>query len=37
MEVDDQAVVLAVLAPRMSQQVSLDREMIAEAKLVVKL
>jgi ribosome maturation factor RimP len=37
MEVDDQAVVLVVLAPRMSQQVSLDREMIAEAKLVVKL
>jgi ribosome maturation factor RimP len=37
MEVDDQAVVLAVRAPRVSQQVSVDREMIAEAKLVVKL
>jgi ribosome maturation factor RimP len=36
MEVDERAVVLAVGAPRMSQPMSLDREMIAEAKLVIK-
>jgi ribosome maturation factor RimP len=36
MEADERAVVLAVGAPRMSQPMSLDREMIAEAKLVIK-
>lgn len=36
MVVDERAVVLAVGAPRMSQPMSLDREMIAEAKLVIK-
>ncbi|MGE0467838.1 MAG: Ribosome maturation factor RimP [Candidatus Nitrospira kreftii] len=36
MEVDERAVVLAVGAPRMSHPMSLDREMIAEAKLVIK-
>lgn len=36
MEVDERAVVLAVGAPRTSQPMSLDREMIAEAKLVIK-
>ena len=37
MEVDERAVVLAVVAPRISQPMSLDREMIAEAKLVIKI
>jgi hypothetical protein len=37
MEVDERAVVLTVVAPRMSHWMSLDREMIAEAKLVVKI
>jgi len=37
MEVDERAVVLAVGAPRMAQTMSLDREMIAEAKLVVRI
>lgn len=36
-EVDERAVVLAIGASRISQPMSLDREMIAEAKLVVKI
>lgn len=36
-EVDEQAVVLDLLVPRTSQSMRLDRTMIAEAKLVVKL
>ena len=36
-EVDEQTVVLDLLVPRAPQSITLDREMIAEAKLVVKL
>ena len=36
MEVDEQAVVLALTIPKMAQAMKLDREMITEAKLVVK-
>ncbi len=36
MEVDERAVVLAVGPPQMSQPMSLDRQMITEAKLVIK-
>lgn len=37
MDVDDQGVVLALLVPRISEPMRLDRERIAEAKLVVKI
>lgn len=37
MEVDDQAVVLVLVVPPMTQPIRLDRERIAEAKLVVKI
>jgi ribosome maturation factor RimP len=37
MQVDEQAVVLTVAASRISQTMRLDRDMIAEAKLVVKI
>lgn len=37
MDVDEQAVVLDLILPKMTQTMKLDREMITEAKLVVKL
>lgn len=37
MDVDEQAVVLDLTVPKMKQTMKLDREMITEAKLVVKL
>lgn len=37
MEVDDQGVVLALVVPRIPEPMRLDRERIAEAKLVVKI